>query len=284
MKLTFIKKTTLVALICAAIVLVSWTRSTTSVAKDLSDEEVFNGLVFMKGKLVANVPELQEVAILQAKLNPSALEQERLNKLQGDIVERIKAKHPGYLAHFKEVMTSGNQFAISAELRKSNEFISDALGDVLGIDFKQVASKRDEIAKMLGSKMGQLKDLYREYKAGEIDEAGFKAANAKIMTDEHGGLAKLFPTAANIEMGNVASTNSGYCAAINLAYNVNLGVNVNVGVNVNLGVNVNVGVNIYIFKNVHFWWSDSEQTSDGSETKRFAQDRLINSVAHLLKG
>lgn len=278
--MTFFKKTALASLICTAIILVSWTKSANSDVKQLTDEAVFNGLIFMKGEVVGLVPELKETAILQAKLTQATKEEKGLTKMQASILQRIQTKHPGYLAHFRKVMTSGNHYAISAELQNANTLVNDALGDVLGIDLNKAASKKDEVAKLLGSKMQQLKDLYKQYKVGDLTEAEFKSANATILADKNGELAKLFPN-QDLSIGNVTSTNSGYCLTVNVGININVGVNVNVGVNINIGANVNVGVNVNIFRNINFWWGDSQELP--METSEFIQASMVNSIAERLK-
>lgn len=278
--MTFFKKTALASLICTAIILLSWTKSANSDVKQLTDEAVFNGIIFMKGEVVGLVPELKETAILQAKLTQATKEEKGLTKIQASILQRIQAKHPGYLAQFRKVMTSGNHYAISAELQNANTLVNDALGDVLGINLSQAAAKKDEVAKLLGSKMQQLKDLYKQYKVGDITEAEFKTANATILADKNGELAKLFPN-QDLSVSNITSTNSGYCATINVGININVGVNVNVGVNINIGANVNIGLNVNIFKNVNFWWGDSQELP--METRDFIQASMVNSIAERLK-
>jgi SdpC family antimicrobial peptide len=275
MKITFIKKTALASLVCAAILLVSWTRNGHSVTKYLSDEAVFEGLVFMKGELVGLIPEVQEAAILQAKLNPAALEQQRLAKIHGEMIQYLKAKHPGYLPHFKSVMTSGNHYAIRAELEKSNEMTSEALGAVLGIDLRHSASKQEAIAKLLSDKAGLLKELYRQFKAGEINEQAFKAATEKALADKKEKLLALLPGATDI---STASVNSGHCLSINITVAINIAGALNVAAAINLAA----AINIYVFNNIYFW--DSRPEVRMASPNSFDHQQLVNSIAERLKG
>jgi hypothetical protein len=227
------------------------------------------------------MPELQEVATLQAKLTPSKQEQDRLEQIQNEVLVHIKTKYPGYLHHFKNVMTSGNHFAINAELEKSREIIGNALGDILGIDFGQTASKREELLRLLGDKTATLKDLYRQFKIGDIDEAGFKAAATKTLAEKQGDIARLFPNAA-VDVSSVASTNSGYCATVTVAVNITIGVNVAVGVNIAVGLNVVAGINAYITTNIHFWNGDSNNAESISAQSLTGQ-QMVNAIAERLR-
>jgi hypothetical protein len=282
MKFTFIKKVSL-ALICAAVVLVSWTRNSASDIKHLTEEEIFNGLVFMKGKLVGMVPELQEAATIQAKLGASSNEKQGLNKLQSEILQRIKTKHPGYLTQFKQVITSGNQYAIKAEMEKVRNMTSDAMGDILGIELGDLASKREAIQKLLGDKMQQLKELSRKFQTGDMTEAQFKSASVTLLEDKKQGLAEIFPQANGISIGNMSSTGNGTCVAINVAVYVNIYGAINVAAAVNIYAAVNV------FTAVNFWFGGCGGGGGGGfylynyELQSLNGERMVNSIANRLK-
>jgi hypothetical protein len=280
MKLTFFKKTALLALACTAVVLLSWTKGSQSTVKDLSEEEVFEGLVFMKGKLVGMVPELQEAAIIQAKMTASSNGEQGLNKLQSEILRRIKAKHPGYLSQFKQVLMSGNQYAIRAELQKADQYTASTMGDVLGMDFTDLASKREAVANLLGNKLTQMKELYRRFQIGEIGDMEFKAANDALLADKKEALVAIFSNPTSFNTHQVAASGAGACIAVNLAFALNITTYVNIAVLTNLYAHTN----IYIGVN---YWSGGGGSGGGifhfDIMNSLNGERMINSIANRLK-
>lgn len=262
MKVQVLKKIALAVLAGAAIMLVSWKGSSTAGPNKFTDEEVFRGLMFMKGQVANQIPQLQEKAVLMQKLNQGKQDQQAIDELQDKILMHIKANKPNYLSSFASTMKSGNHYAISNKLKEGGEVITDALFEMLHIDMGDAQSKKEAINKLMGSKMEAIRGLYTKFKTGEMSAEAFKKANQEIMADKTDDLLKLFPAlAAN---GNTASVNDGKCVAVTVAAGLAVAVYLAVAVTAGAIVNVAVAINVGLFINAASVYNVAASTYGGN--------------------
>jgi SdpC family antimicrobial peptide len=274
MKLSMFKKTASLVAIAMTIFLVSWKSDATKDLSKISEEDLFNGLVFVKGEVAAMVPELKDAMVLQSKMVVNKQEQQQIDKLQQEIVDRIKLKHPKYLAEFKNAIISGNHYAIEAALEKADAYAANAIGDILGMDFSNLEQKKDAVKNLLGSKMAQLKELHRRFQIGEMTAAEFTTANDAVLADKKNELLAIFSNPASFNNSQLTAGNQGACIAVNLAF----------ALNVTAYANIAVTLNIYAYTNV-YWGTNYfySYAIPRLASKSLSSKESINSIARVFK-
>ncbi|AQG80669.1 hypothetical protein [Spirosoma montaniterrae] len=96
----------------------------------LSGQELFAGVFFLEGRYAQMLPETQSFQTAYLNQQQSSDQKAAVAQVRQAVLAQIESARPGYFAHFKSAMKSGDHLRVSAALAEGQALVGQAL-DVL---------------------------------------------------------------------------------------------------------------------------------------------------------
>jgi hypothetical protein len=243
----------MVALFATASLAVSCSKSDINARRSLSEEEVFSGVVLQRGP-VATILQQQGGMPAAAQM---PMDENKMAKLQEELLAAIRKDNPGYLSSFKADMTSGNPYRVQNALKAVPNAVKKAMANMAAE--KGICSKEDamhlDAAMELHQKM--LRSLTMKRKTGQITEAQFKK-NLEWLKEPKNLMAVVKKgTTGNASRGDIPPYDYSYNYSYNYNYQIDLNwnrdldVNLDYDLNTNWDLNTNTNVNVELNTNMN---------------------------------
>ena len=280
----FVKIFSLVGL-TLPIILVSFKDKNHYPRKEYSSEQLFRGIIFMKGPVSSTIPEVQDRLEVKNLVitNKEQIKQEI--KIEDLIVKQIKKCFPEYLEEFKTEVTSGDPQRINLALEKTQDIIMRSLASYLGLQLNNITSAKEQISKIMARNQNEFQSAIADFQMKKIDEKEFdKRIHASLNVDKD-KLKSIFPgdQISDAAIRNANKELCGGCAAFLsfLACNVAVAINVAGYINLALAVNIAVAIDAAVAVNItiEVQFNSSKGINDANRNSLLEHESYINSIA-----
>ncbi|WP_266364738.1 hypothetical protein [Tellurirhabdus rosea] len=104
----------------------------------LSGEDMFKGVFFLEGRYAQMLPETQSLQAAFVNQTQSSSQKAAVAQVRQAVMAHIAAAQPGYFAHFKSALKSGDHLRVSAALSEGQKLVSKAVDELYQLDKTQL--------------------------------------------------------------------------------------------------------------------------------------------------
>jgi SdpC family antimicrobial peptide len=120
-------------------------------------EEIFRGIFFGEGRLLALIPEIKQNKITAEDLFTSQSQISEIETTRNTIVQNINNSNPTFFSEFHTKMTSGDPFIIQQAIAEAGPLVLDAIAEGMGYT---TPSQKESFKAVIGNKVQSFKTAY----------------------------------------------------------------------------------------------------------------------------